>query len=334
MRDDLDPMAAVQDAAPHRALEARFHHRHRNRRDRRVRVSRGQPDAFRAHHDQRGITGAKGRGIIRQVGDPAPRQPNRNAFSVPRLDADREEVGRTEKGRHERVGRRAVDLFGRAHLLDPAAAHHGQPVGHPQRLFLIMRDEDERDVQLALNAFQLALHLLAQTAVECAERLVEQQGAREVDQRARQRHALALSPGQRGGPARGTIGEAHDLQHRAHTVLDLGARQALRARTERNVVEHGQMREQRVVLKDRVDVAPVGRHAGHIDAVQPDVAATRLVEPADEPQQRRLAAARRAENREELTASHREARAFDGHHRAEPLVYVRQRDHRRCIAVA
>ena len=42
-------------------------------------------------------------------------------------------------------------------------------------------------------ALQLELHLLAQLQVERAERLVEQQHARPVDERARERDALALA---------------------------------------------------------------------------------------------------------------------------------------------
>ena len=43
------------------------------------------------------------------------------------------------------------------------------------------------------SALQLLLHLLAQLQVERAERLVEQQHLGPVDQRARQRDALALA---------------------------------------------------------------------------------------------------------------------------------------------
>ena len=44
-----------------------------------------------------------------------------------------------------------------------------------------------------LDRLQLDLHLLAELEVERAERLVEQEDARPVDERARQRHALALA---------------------------------------------------------------------------------------------------------------------------------------------
>ena len=86
-----------------------------------------------------------------------------------------------------------VDLLGRPALLDLAAFHHGDAVGHGERLFLVVRDVQEGDAHLALDALQLDLHLLAQLEVERAQRLVEQQHRRPVHQRPRQRHALLLA---------------------------------------------------------------------------------------------------------------------------------------------
>jgi len=42
-------------------------------------------------------------------------------------------------------------------------------------LFLVVRDYHEGDTELLLDVDQLKLRVLAQLAVECAERLVEQQ---------------------------------------------------------------------------------------------------------------------------------------------------------------
>ena len=72
-----------------------------------------------------------------------------------------------------------------------------------------MRDVDEGDAHLALDRAQLVLHLLAQLQVERAQRLVEQQHARAVDERARQRHALALAAGELAGAAALVAAEPH-----------------------------------------------------------------------------------------------------------------------------
>ncbi len=53
---------------------------------------------------------------------------------------------------------------------------------------------------------------VAQLEVERAERFVEQQRARVVDQRAGQRDALLLAAGQLGGLALGEVGQPDDLE--------------------------------------------------------------------------------------------------------------------------
>ena len=58
-----------------------------------------------------------------------------------------------------------------------------------------MRHVDERDADLALDAEQLQLHLLAELQVERAERLIEQEYLWLVDDRPGQRDALALTTG-------------------------------------------------------------------------------------------------------------------------------------------
>ena len=59
-----------------------------------------------------------------------------------------------------------------------------------------MRDVDERDAEVALERLEHDLHLLAQLQVERAERLVEQEHPRPVDDRARERDALPLAAGE------------------------------------------------------------------------------------------------------------------------------------------
>ena len=108
-----------------------------------------------------------------------------------------------------------VDLLGRADLLDPALVHDRDPVAHRERLFLVVGHVDERDADLALDALELELHRLAQLEVERAERLVEQQRARVVHERAGERDALLLAAGELAGLAVGEVGEPHDLEQLA-----------------------------------------------------------------------------------------------------------------------
>jgi hypothetical protein len=85
-------------------------------------------------------------------------------------------------------GGRVVDLSRPGELLDGAAIHDRDAIGHHQRLVLVVGDEDRGGAELAQQAAQLDLHRLAQLAVERAEGLVEQhqlgadrEGARDGD---------------------------------------------------------------------------------------------------------------------------------------------------------
>ena len=55
------------------------------------------------------------------------------------------------------------------------APHHGDAVGHHQRFFLAVRDEQRADIELGMDSPELDLHLLAQRGIEIGQRFVEQQ---------------------------------------------------------------------------------------------------------------------------------------------------------------
>ena len=63
-----------------------------------------------------------------------------------------------------------------------------------------------------LDVLELDLHLLAQLEVERAQRLVEQQHARPVDERARQGDALALAARELARLAPRELAEAHERE--------------------------------------------------------------------------------------------------------------------------
>jgi hypothetical protein len=72
------------------------------------------------------------------------------------------------------------------------------------------------------------------------------------------------------------------------------------AKPKREVVANGFVRVQRVALEHHREVAPLGRHLGHILPVDQHAAARRQLEPGDDPQHGALAAARRPDEREAL----------------------------------
>ena len=74
---------------------------------------------------------------------------------------------------------------------------------------------DERDPDLALELLELDLHLVAELAVERAERLVEEQHRRVVDQGPGQGDPLLLAARQLPGPAPLVPGQPHELERLA-----------------------------------------------------------------------------------------------------------------------
>ena len=242
------------------------------------------------------------------------------------LDGARHQVGDADEARHEGGRRPLVDLLGVVDLLDPASVHDRDPVGHRQRLLLVVGHVDERDPDVALDLLQLYLQALAQLQVERAEGLVQQQDLGQVDQRPGQRHALLLAARELGGPPVGLAGQPDALELLVHAPLGLGLVHLLAPEAEGDVVRDAQVGEQRVALEDGVGRPPVRRQPDDVGAVDQHLALGRLLESGDHPQRGRLAAAARAQQGEELPFPDRQAEVVDRREVAELLGDVAQLD--------
>jgi len=230
-----------------------------------------------------------------------------------------QQVRDAEEVRDERGVRLLVDLARRARLLDAPTVHHRDAVAHGEGLFLVVRDEDERDPDVVLDRLQLDLQVLAEPRVQGAQGLVEEQDARREHERARERDALLLPTGELRGLAVLEALQANELEDPAHLALPVLLVKPLVLEPEGHVGGHVEVGEERVALKHRVDVPFVRRDLCHICAVQDDATARRLLEARDHPQRRRLAAARRPEQCEELGRRHVQVDGVDGHDVVEPL---------------
>ena len=89
---------------------------------------------------------------------------------------------------------------------------HQDAVGEKDRLVEIVGDEDDGDVDLAPDFQQMRLHRAARLRIERAERLVHQQDARLIGERAHDRHALLHAARQLMRIAVGEFLEADQLQ--------------------------------------------------------------------------------------------------------------------------
>ena len=165
------------------------------------------------------------------------------------------------------------------------------------------------------------------------QRLVEEQDLRIEGERPGQRDALALA--------------ARALLH-ALGVVDFGkpelahqlerARLALRGldaadlQRELDVLADGPVRKQRQRLEHHAGRPLVGRHVVDALAAQQDVAGGRRLHAGQHAQQRRLAAARRADDGEELAFGDVEVDAVDGGEGAESLAQRLERENGRAFA--
>ena len=171
------------------------------------------------------------------------------------------DVGVTDEVGHKGVLGLVVDVLGGADLLHLAAVHNDDGVGHGQGLFLVVGDIDEGDVHLALQALEFQLHLLAQLEVQGAQRLVEKQDLRLIDQAAGDGHALLLAAGHLADAAALEALQAHDFQHIPHLAADGLFVHLLEAEAEGHILKDVQVGEQRVFLEHGVHWTLVGRYA-------------------------------------------------------------------------
>ena len=212
-------------------------------------------------------------------------------------------------------------------MLDPAGVHHHDTVGDLHRLFLVVRDDHGRGVRLVVQTAEPDPQLLAHARVECAERFVEQQHLRIDCERARQTHALPLAAGELGRiPLRETA-ELDEVEQLGHALLDLTARTPADRQPEGDVVPHRHVLEGCVVLKDEADAACLGLPLRDVLTVEQHLARIRPLEPRDHPEQSRLAAAARPEQRRERPGRHVDGNAVESREVPEALDDSASLDH-------
>ena len=205
---------------------------------------------------------------------------------------------------------------------------HRDPVRHREGFVLVVRHEDEGDADDALETLELDLHLLAKLEVESTERLVEEEHARTVDERPGQGDSLTLAAGELGRTSVAVSRQTDRLQGLLGTAPSLRGGDLAYAQAVLDVFLHRQVREERVVLEDGVDVTLEGRALGHVDTVEQDLAARGQLEAGDHPQDGRLARAGRPEQGQELTVRDVQVDSGDGQDLAERLHQAAQA-HRR-----
>ena len=103
-----------------------------------------------------------------------------------------QQVGFAEKLCHESRIRFEVQCLRRCHLLHPGLVHEADAVGQYQGFLLVMRHVHHASAQFAMQAGYFKFHLLAQIAVQRAQRLIHQHDRGLVSQGACQSDTLLL----------------------------------------------------------------------------------------------------------------------------------------------
>ena len=227
--------------------------------------------------------------------------------------------GADEAG-HEQVDRLLVELARGGHLLQHALLEDGHAVAEGHRLGLVVGHVDRGDAQAALHLGDLGAHLTAELGVQVGQRLVEQERVGLADQRTAHGHTLALTAGEVAGLAVQVVVELEHLRGLGHLGLDLvlgELRLLVQAQRERDVLEHRQVRVERVVLEHHGEVAVLGRHLVDAPLADREVAVGDVLEAHDHAQQGGLAAAGGAHEDHELAVGDVQVDAL---HRVEAVV--------------
>src|SRR6478609_12085416 len=212
-----------------------------------------------------------------------------------------EQVRLPDEARQPRVGRAAVQVLGRRALGDAAVTQGRDPVGDRQRLVLVVGDQHRRGAGAAEDLLDIGADAGPQVRVQRGERLVEQDHGGLDGQRAGQCDPLLLAAGELMRVAPAEPAQTDRLEQAVDLAATAPARPVLASsEPEAHVARHGQVREQAAFLRDVADPAPLRREVGagavDQDAADADRAGVRALEPGQQPQQRRLAAAGRAED--------------------------------------
>ena len=222
-----------------------------------------------------------------------------------------------------RLAGRVVEIERRADLLDDAVMHHHDLVGHGHGLDLVVRDVDGRGLEPLVQFLDLGAHLRRAawrrgwTAARRTGTPADRARWRGPWRRAGAGRRRAGADSGRAAASRSRMSAA-----RLHPFDDLGSWRAAQLEREAHVVGDRHVRIERVVLEHHRDVALFRRDVVDDAIADRDVRRGDLFQPGDHAQQGRLAAARRADQHDELAILDRNRHAVQNFGPAERLSHV------------
>src|SRR5579862_651623 len=194
----------------------------------------------------------------------------------------------------------AVDFLRRPDLADAAFVEDGDPVRDGERLFLIMSDVDGGKLGFAAYAPDFRAQFDPELCVQVRERLIKQQAARADNQSPRQGDALLLASGKLRYSSFGEVAHPDRRQRFLHAALYFRAGRFPFFQAERHVAGHRPVRPEGVALKNHRGVAKMRRLARYVRVPKEYPPFVRRHKARYAAEERRLAAAARAEEKEHL----------------------------------
>ena len=208
-----------------------------------------------------------------------------------------QKVHLADEPRHKTAVRVVVN-FGRAvQLFNGTLVHDGNAVGDGHGLLLVVRDEDDSQPGLALDALELLAHLAADLGVQCRKRLVQQKYGGPEHQCACNGHTLLLAAGKLSGVFLFAAAHFYKCQHLRDLRVHLLFGRFAKLQAECHILVDGHMRPQVVALEYHTGGTLFGRQALYFGAVQQNFAGIDLVKAADGAQDGGFAAAGWSEQR-------------------------------------
>ncbi len=149
--------------------------------------------------------------------------------------------------------------------------HHNDAFGEVHSLVHVVRNQHHGLALLQPKPAQFVLHQFAGLRIKGAERLIEQQNARIVGQRARDRDALFHAARQLARKTALEAFEAHRSDQVSNDLVTLAPRGAHHLQAVVNVLLDGEPRKKRIFLEDDAAVSAGRGHFVALDQNRADV---------------------------------------------------------------
>jgi hypothetical protein len=220
---------------------------------------------------------------------------------------------------HEAAGGAFVELLGGAVLLDTATVEDDDLVRDLEGFLLVVGDEEGGDVDLVVEAAEPGAELVADTRVEGAEGLIEEEDLRFRREGAGEGDALALAAGELRGVAVCVAVELDEAEEIVDAALDLGPGPLADLEAERDVLPDGHVAEEGIVLEDEAHSAELNGDGGGVLSGEDDASRVGFLESGDDAEDGALAGARGSEEGDELAGVDFEGDRVDGLEGTESL---------------